>query len=208
MLETLTIDQRIKFSKEAVRDNLSTPRVVRVNSFDEEAVKAFSTAVSGAHQTGQPVIPVVIDTLGGDPYALLAMVDIIGSSKVPIATIIEGKAFSCGAVLFCCGAEGYRFMGQNATLMIHDVLSGDENMRKTKEVMADAFEVNRLNKRLYRLIDSGIGKPAGYTQEIVGKRSRADWYLNPRQALKLGYANHLKLPTLACTVRVDVEFLW
>lgn len=208
MLETLNIDSRLKFGKDAVRDLLTTPRVVRVNSFDEESVKAFSTAMSAAHQTGQSVIPVVIDTHGGDPYSLMAMVDIIDASRVPVATVIEGKAFSCGAVLFCCGRDGLRFMGPNSTLMIHDVLSSDENEKKSREIMADAQETSRINKRLYRVMDKHIGKPAGYTWDLVQARTRTDWYLNPRQAVKLGYANHVKLPTLRCNVKVEMDFTW
>ena len=208
MLETLSIDNRLKLSKDGIRDQLTTPKVVRVNSFDEEAVKSFSTAMSAAHQTGQPVIPVVIDTNGGDPYALMAMVDIIDASQVPVATVIEGKAFSCGAVLFCCGAAGLRFMGPNATLMIHDVLSYDENEKKSREIMADAQETSRINRRLYRIIDKHIRKPANYTWNLVQERTRTDWYLNPKQAVKLGYADHVKLPVLKCQVKVEMELVF
>lgn len=206
MLETLSIDPRIKLGKDSIRDLLATPKVVRVNSFDDEAVKSFSTAMSAAHQTGQPVIPVIIDSNGGEAYSLMAMVDIIDASTVPVATIIEGKGFSCGAVLFCCGNAGMRYMGPNSTLMIHDVLSADENMKKSGEIMSDAQETSRINKRLYRIIDRHIGKPAGHTWNLVQSRSRTDWYLNPKQAVKHGFANHVKVPVMKCHVKIEVEF--
>ena len=208
MIETLRLDSRIKFGKDEMAEHLITPKVIRVNQFTEEAVEKFSADMSEASQEGQEIIPIVIDTEGGDPYSLFAMVDLIESSEIPVATIVEGKAFSCGAVLFCCGAQGCRFMGPNSTLMIHDVMSCDENIKKTKEVVTDALETNRLNKKLYQIIDRGIGKPTGYTQAFVQKRGRSDWYLTPQQSLKLGYTNHISIPRVQCTVSVSTQLIF
>ena len=95
-------------------------------------------------------------------------------------------------------------MGPNATLMIHDVLAGEEDFKKAGEVMVDAIETNRITKRLYRIIDKHIGKPAGYTSGLISQRSRTDWYLNPKQAVKLGYANHIRVPTMKCEIKVEM----
>ncbi len=41
------------------------PVVIRVNKFDEESAKKFSDAMSEAQNTGQPIVPVIIDSYGG-----------------------------------------------------------------------------------------------------------------------------------------------
>ena len=97
------------------------PIVIRVRKFDESAAKEFSEKMAKAHNTGQPVVPVVIDSYGGQVYSLLAMVSEIQHSKLPVATIVQGKAMSCGAILFSFGQKGMRYMDPHATVMIHDV---------------------------------------------------------------------------------------
>ena len=39
------------------------PIVIRVNKFDEASAKGFSAAITKAQNTGQPVIPVIIEAL-------------------------------------------------------------------------------------------------------------------------------------------------
>ena len=45
------------------------PVVVRVNKFDEDSAKEFAQNMSLAQNTGQPIVPVVIDSYGGQVYA-------------------------------------------------------------------------------------------------------------------------------------------
>ena len=97
--------------------------IATVNKFDEKSAKEFQQQIAQAHNTGQKVIPVVIDSYGGQVYSLMSMISAIKNSELPVATIVEGKAMSCGAILFSFGEQGLRFMDQDATLMIHDVSS-------------------------------------------------------------------------------------
>ena len=203
MIESLIIDSRIKVREP--KDLLTPFRVVRVNKFDEESVKFLSTSVSTAHQTGQTVIPIVIDSYGGDVYSLFAMVDILRSSKLTIATIVEGKAFSCGAVLFTCGSKGFRFMGPNATFMIHDI-SDYQPRKKAEEIKSDAKETDRVNKRFYSVIDENLQKPIGWHWNQIREKGRIDWYLNAKTALKLGYADHIRIPVVQTKISVDTQF--
>ena len=117
-------------------DNL--PVVIRVRKFDEVAAKEFSNLMSKAQNTGQPVVPVIIDSYGGQVYSLMSMISDITHYNIPVATIVQGKAMSCGALLFSFGAEGYRYMDPDATLMIHDVSS--MKCGKVEEVKAGAEE--------------------------------------------------------------------
>ena len=97
------------------------PVVARITKFDEASAKAFSSIVSKAQNTGQPVLPVIIDSYGGQVYSLMSMISNIKHSRIPVATIIEGKAMSCGAILFSFGEEGMRYIDPDATVMIHEV---------------------------------------------------------------------------------------
>lgn len=199
MIESITIDPRIRVR--AAKDLILVPKVILVQSFDEPAAANFRKEMSYAHRTGQTIIPIVIDSYGGDTYALMAMVDTIRSAQVPVATIIQGKAMSCGAVLFTCGTDGYRFMAPNATLMIHDVASFEDG-KKTEEVKADARETDRLNRKIYRIMDKNCGQKPGFFWNMVQQKSRADWYIAPKEALKLNLANHIRIPTLKTNVSV------
>jgi ATP-dependent Clp endopeptidase proteolytic subunit ClpP len=178
------------------------PVVIRVNKFDEEAANKFSAAISLAQYTGQSMIPVVIDSYGGQVYSLMSMVANIKASKIPVATIVEGKAMSCGALLFSFGAPGYRYMDKHATIMIHDVSSGAHG--KIEEIKADAKEGDRLNQALYREMASNCGKEPEFFLKQIHERSHADWYLDADEALSIGLTNHLRVPELR--VKIDVEY--
>lgn len=203
MIESVEIDPRIR-----VRDAsklLLGPQVIRVRSFDEEGVHHFAHEMNLAHQTGQSFIPLIIDSFGGDVYAFFSMLDILNTAKVPVATIVEGKAMSCGAALFTCGTEGFRFMGPNATLMLHDV-SWDEASGKSEEIRVGAKETDRLNKKMWRIMEKNIRQPAGYLWTLVQERGRTDWYMNAKEAQRHNIANHIRIPALRTAVRVEMAF--
>ena len=82
MRKTIHIDDKI--SEVKLRYN---PITVTVNKFDEDAARKFRDEVNAAHNTGQPIIPVVIASYGGAVYSLLNMIDTINSSSLPIMTI-------------------------------------------------------------------------------------------------------------------------
>ena len=180
------------------------PVIVRVNKFDETSAKDFHNHMAQAHNTGQKVIPVVIDSYGGEVYSLMSMISAIRHSELPVATIIEGKAMSCGAILFSFGEEGMRFMDPNATVMIHDVSSG--HLGKVEEVKASAAETERLNKIVYKMMAQNCGKKDDYFIKLVDKKKHADWFLDANECKKHGLANQLRIPKLHITVNVNIDF--
>jgi ATP-dependent Clp endopeptidase proteolytic subunit ClpP len=188
--------------KEDLIDDL--PVVIRVKKFDEAGAKEFSAQVSKAQNTGQPIVPVIIDSYGGQVYSLMSMISDIKHSKIPVATIAQGKAMSCGAILFSFGKEGKRYMDADATVMIHDVSS--MGWGKVEEIKADAEEVDRLNKKVYRMMATNCGHPEDYFLEIVHNRGHADWFLTADQCKKHNLANHLHVPTLKINVEVNFKF--
>jgi len=179
------------------------PIIVRVNKFDEESSAKFVTEIAAAHNTGQKIIPVIIDSYGGEVYSLMTMIAAVKDAEVPIATVIEGKAMSCGAVLFSFGEEGLRFMDPNATLMIHDVSS--MGWGKVEELKADAKEAERLNDKIYTMMARNCGKKDNYFLEIVDKKKHADWFIDAKEAKKHNLANTLRLPTMRIDIGVTID---
>lgn len=181
----------------------NNPVIVTVNKFNEESAKEFRKNIAMAHNTGQKVIPVIIDSYGGQVYSLLSMIDTIQNSELPIATIVNGKAMSCGALLFSFGTEGMRYMGKESTLMIHDVSS--MSWGKDSEIQASAQEVKRLNDKVYTMLAKNCGHDDDYFKKIVHEKSHADWFLDSKEALKHNIANFLKVPKMNIEIKVNID---
>ena len=64
------------------------PVIIRVNKFDEDSAKKFDQDIAQAHNTGQKIVPVVIDSYGGQVYSLMGMISAIKNSDIPVATIV------------------------------------------------------------------------------------------------------------------------
>jgi ATP-dependent Clp protease protease subunit len=179
------------------------PVIIRVNKFDEESAAKFVSEMATAHNTGQKVIPIVIDSFGGSCYSLMTMIAAIKDAELPVATIVEGKAMSCGAILFSFGQEGLRFMDPNATLMIHDVSSGDWG--KIEELKASVGEAERLNQKVYTMMARNCGKKDDYFLKLVEKKKQADWFLDAEEAVKHNLANQIRLPSMRISIDVNIE---
>jgi ATP-dependent Clp protease protease subunit len=180
------------------------PVIVRVNKFTEDSAKRFHTEMAQAHNSGQKVIPIVIDSYGGQVYSLMSMISAIQAADLPVATIVEGKAMSCGAVLLTFGEEGMRFANPNATVMIHDVSSG--GWGKIEELKADVKEAERLDEKIFTMMARNCGKKDDYFKKKVFTKKHADWFMDAQEAKKHGLVNHLRVPKLHIKVEVDIDF--
>jgi len=195
-----------KFNRSSLIKELElhkNPVIVRVNKFTEESSKEFHSQIAQAHNTGQKVIPVVIDSYGGQVYSLMSMISAIKHSDLPVATIIEGKAMSCGSILFSFGEDGMRYMDPDATVMIHDVSHAQHG--KVEELKASAEESERLNQKVYTMMARNIGRADNYFIKKIHEKGHADWYLDVKECRRIGLANHLHVPTLTVDISVDIK---
>lgn len=175
---------------------------IYVTDFSEEGVKEFKADFDRLKGSNFPIIPVYIDSLGGEVYSLLAMIDILASSEIPVATIALGKAMSCGSVLLACGTPGLRFIGKHGTVMIHDCAKF--SVGKLEELKADVSEAERLNKLIFKMLDERCKKKDGYFQHIIGQKKHVDWFLGAQEVLEHGIVDHIGLPTLDSQFTIDI----
>jgi ATP-dependent Clp protease protease subunit len=182
---------------------IQAPMVIEVNDFTEDSSRKFEAQMNAAQQTGQTIIPIMIDSYGGGVYSLLRMVDVIQNSRVPVATIVTGKAMSCGAVLYTMGKEGYRFAGKQATILIHDVSAGAEG--KVPEMKVTVQEAERLNNLIFSLMAKNTGHPYDFFMKILKGKSNTDWFIPIDEAKSLNIVNKIGVPELK--TRVDVKYI-
>lgn len=190
--------KEVKFRSE------SLPVVIRVNKFDEKSADDFSKAVARAQNTGQPTLPIIIDSYGGQVYSLMSMISDIQHSRIPVATIVQGKAMSCGAILFSFGLDGMRYMDPDATVMIHDVSS--MAWGKVEEVKVSAQETERLNEKVYKMMAKNCGHHEDYFLDIVHEKGHADWFLDAKECKRHKLANKLRIPEMKIGVKVQFQF--
>lgn len=206
MRKVTSVDPRLKNRTDSDLF-VTAPVIIRVNKFDEEAATKFTEDMAKAHNTGQSIIPIVIDSYGGQVYSLMSMITEIQNSRLPVATIVEGKAMSCGAMLFGMGNIGNRYVGPNATVMIHDVSSG--MWGKIEEIKADVKEADRLQNTIFKMLARHCGhKDEDYFMKILHKKGHADWFLTAKKAIKHKVADHVGVPEFHVNVNVETTLHW
>lgn len=200
-----TIISKDAVIKTITKDLIESPTIIQVNKFTEEASRDLSKGFSEAHNTGQPIIPVKIDSYGGQAYSLLAMIAEFESSKLPIATVAIGKAMSCGAILLGLGSVGHRYIDPNATIMVHDVAT--MAWGKTEDLKASVKEVERLSKFLYQKLAAHCGhKDKDYFLKIIGNKKNADWFLSAQEAKKHRLIDHIGVPNFKVQISAKIDF--
>lgn len=203
MRKIIKIDPKLHVGK--LEELLDEPKIIRVNEFTEKSLHEFEDEINKSHTTGQPVIPVLIDSFGGSGYALFGMVAAIESASLPVATIITTKAMSAGACLFCFGTEGYRFMHPDAWLMIHDVGSFIDG--KVEEVKVHTEQMDKFNRRIFQKISQHLGHDLEYISNLIKKHHHLDWYLSAKEAKKYNIVNHLRIPSFEVELKLNINFI-
>lgn len=203
MLDYVEIDNRIKIQNAI--ELLKCDITIKVNRFDEIAVSQFAAEFRAAHESGQDIIPIIIDTLGGDIHGLFAMHDLIKSTNKTVATIVLGKAFSSGAALLSLGDEGYRFASPKSCIMIHDTTLTSTDSLSTEDVKSYSKYLNRTNNDVFNMMESNCGLEKGTILNMLRQRNSVDWFLTPYQAKQINLINRVKVPKLITKVIVTSE---
>lgn len=201
-MNIFNIDPKIKVKK--VEELIDVPITITVNEFNDKSAKQFRDDFTRASNTGQDIIPIVIDSYGGEVYSLLSMVGTIKSSTRKIATYATGKAMSCGSVLLSCGTEGMRYIDPVSTVMIHQVSSGVHG--KNEDVKVSAAQTDKLNNQIMRLMALNVGKPENYFLDLINEHKQADIYLDPEACKLHNIVNHIRTPKFKVSIKTEISF--
>jgi ATP-dependent Clp protease protease subunit len=156
--------------------------IIDINQSDEYLAKLVE--LHGMSYTPKP-IKLYIDSYGGHVYQCFGLLGIMDKSEVPVHTIVTGAAMSCGFLIAITGHK--RFAYDTATHMYHQVSTGFNG--KSKDMEEDLEEVKRLQSILeeHTLARTKMSR-AQLDENYKGKK---DWYINAKQALKLGIIDEI-----------------
>jgi ATP-dependent Clp protease protease subunit len=171
-----------------------------VSEFNETTGRDFLAGVLNAESSGQSVLPVYINSYGGEIDIMAGMIDVMRSCTIPVATIVIGKAMSAGVLLAAAGTKGLRFASPNSRFMIHNVQGG--TCGDTPEMDSDIREMLKMQKRMFTQMDKFAGQERGYFMEALRKKQSGNWWLTPVQAKKHGLIDHIKIPRMQTTCLV------
>lgn len=168
------------------------PVVAYVTSFDDWSTRMLAWSIQRARDREQKVLPVMIDSFGGDIYSLMAMIDLLKESSLTIYTIAVGKAMSAGAFLLSIGEK--RYCTENCTIMIHAAHGSTSG--STSAIEKKAKEVTSKTKKMFSMLNKNTGNPAGFFENLYKENDNADLYLETTEAKDYGLVTDIGLPML------------
>lgn len=175
------------------RGSVSTDYVsVYVNEFTESSAKNFFDSFKQAAKDKQKVVPVFIDSYGGNCDSLMNMLDVMISFPGKVATICVGKAMSCGVVLLGCGTKGMRYAAPNSRIMMHHVSS--VSWGKVPETEAYCKEIKRLQEQIFHILSKRCGQRKSFYLNLLKNQGNTDVFMTPLDAFKYRIIDHVKYP--------------
>ena len=173
------------FNRETISEMMK--KCLKWEEEDAEILYKHSQQIRQLQDPRQLLKPIIlnINSPGGHVDELLALVDMLESMPAPVITRAYGQVCSCGFVLFCMGDE--RYVGNNTTLMYHEVAYGIWG--KDSEVKAQHDYSKKLQKRIDRLIVKKTGLKL--KQLDAWRKEVHDKYFDAKEAVELGIATDL-----------------
>lgn len=165
-LFSLLLKERIVFVGSAINDQVANLVVAQLLYLDRE--------------NPEKEVQMFINSPGGQMYAGLAIYDTMQQLNAPLRTIAVGLTASFGTILLAAGTPGRRHALANATIHMHQPLSGAQG--QATDIQIQAEEVLRMRRRIEEILSEHTGK----SQEQIHKDIDRDVYLGPQEAMEYG----------------------
>lgn len=135
-------------------------------------------------------IHLYIHSPGGSITAGMAIYDTMQLIRPAVSTICVGLAASFGTIILSSGAKGKRFALPNATVHMHQPISGVRGQATDLEIHA------REVLRLRRLLNDILVRNTGQTLERIEHDTDRDFFMSAQQAVEYGLVDEvLSSPT-------------
>lgn len=180
----LPIERKLYFTERVTQDSICklSKSIIDINKNDKHLKKLYK--LHGLKYKRRP-IEILIDSYGGDCYAIMGLVGVMEQSKTPIHTIAVGAAMSCGFIMLICGHK--RFAYKHATPMYHSVSSGVWG--KIKEMEEDVVETKRLQIWFEELTLKKTKLDPVKLKDNYEKKQ--DWYMTAIESKEFGVIDEI-----------------
>lgn len=156
---------------------------------------ALSSELLEDDNNEKPEICICLNSEGGDlteMYAICDAIEYVKAQGVIVSIIGLGKIMSAGLMILASGSKGYRILGRNTRLMLHEIqsdYSGSFNDIKTE------FEETKYVQQVYikTLTEITKRKPAFFEKYL---KNKANYYFTPEEAIEWGLADKVLETTI------------
>jgi ATP-dependent protease ClpP protease subunit len=182
-----------------------------VTTFSEESAQHFREQVMArASLDDNIVIPVYIDSYGGNVDALAKMIGTMDEVPNRFVTVCLGKAISAGAILLSHG--DIRFCDKYSRVMVHNLST--VNFGDVHSLQAGSDEAARMNRVFMGLLAKNCRLSYDELQTMLKNSTDSkELWLDAEAALKLGIIDKVGVPEIvpivqwACDARPHKERL-
>jgi ATP-dependent Clp protease protease subunit len=152
----------------------------------ESIEKAIRWILMGARKPSpEHPMKLHINSDGGNLTDAFALMDVMRTSPISIATVGMGNLMSSAFMIFAAGTKGQRAIAKNTSIMIHQF--NHEYGGKYHDMKAYAEEIDRIN---YRMV-AELARTGKLTEQEVGSKllKPSDVWLSAEQLIELGFAD-------------------
>ncbi len=140
-----------------------------------------------SNYSSDKILKLYVNSIGGDLYQALGLIDVMRLSKNPIHTIGIGAVMSAAFLIFSSGQKGHRYITKNCGIMCHqytDVYEG-----KHHDLKSFAKEAELTNKRMLNILQDATGMSERHVKSKL--LTPSDVWMSAEELVKLGVADHI-----------------
>ena len=130
-------------------------------------------------------ITMYINSSGGSPYSVVAILDVMAAIGPPIRTVAFGQVATAPALLLAAGTKGRRYAMPSTRIMLYQPIGGAEG--SADEVNITTTELHRT----MRLLNAFLSKFTGKDEDALEEESDRPNCMSPKEAKKFGLIDHV-----------------
>lgn len=168
-----------------IYSRLLNDRIIFVNGEIEDNMAAIVVAelLFLDSQDSEKPIHMYIQSPGGMVTAGMAIIDTMNLVKAPVYTYCVGMCASMGAMIFCQGDKGHRYILKNAEYMIHQPLGGARG--QCTDIQITAKNIQKTKERLYKM----LAEASGQSYEKIENDCERDYFMDAEETVAYGLAD-------------------
>ena len=132
-------------------------------------------------------INLYINSEGGQVCDAYALIDVMRSSRKPVATIGMGVICSAAFMILAAGAKGHRKLGKNTSVMMHQL--NQDWVGNYSDLKSLGSEIDYHHKRMIKILEESTGLDKQGVQDNFLRPT--DRWFTSQEVVKLGVVDKI-----------------